>query len=114
VQVLPFALHDGAWGTRALAPLILNSRIKWSGQLYPLTALIGGKELPLSSSTGQGVLEKGGTSRPCTEYKTVKFRPIVRCICERLHLYISLTRATVELTQFAPAISNQSAVFDLR
>ena len=86
-----------------------------SGQLYPLTALTRGKQLPLGFRTGQGALEKGGTSRPYREYKILKkFRPIVRCIYERLLLYFSITRATVEPAQFVPAISNQSAVFDLR
>jgi hypothetical protein len=85
-----------------------------SGQLYPLTALTRGKQLPLGFRTGHDALEKGGTSRPYGEYKILKFRPIVRCMYERLLLHFSITRATVESAQFVPAISNQSAVFDLR
>jgi len=84
-----------------------------SDKLYPLTALTLGKQLPWGFRTGQDALEKGGSSRPCREYKILKFRPTVRCFYERLLLYLSITRATVEATQFVPAISNQSAVFDL-
>lgn len=78
------------------------------GHLYLLTALTREKQIPLGFRIGQDALEKGGVSRPCRKYKNLKFRPIVRCIYERLLLYFSITKATV------PAISTQSAVFDLR